>query len=75
MPYTCAVDPIVADAVSKAGGAARVARRMKISIAAVGQWHRVPRARVLVLSRMSGLEPYQLRPDLYDENNRPRRDR
>lgn len=36
-----------------------------LSTAAVSQWKRVPRKHVETVSSVSGVPPYELRPDLY----------
>lgn len=66
MPWNREVDPVVSAAVAAAGGAARVARAFGISVAAVGQWRRVPDRRVRKMARLSGYDVHQLRADLFD---------
>lgn len=52
-------------AVQLAGGPSAVGRAMGISPQAVGQWERVPPERALKLSELSGMQPHELRPDIY----------
>lgn len=54
-------------AIKKAGGASKVAKRAKIARTSVYKWAylRVPADRVLLLSEMSGIPCYLIRPDIY----------
>lgn len=52
-------------AIEKAGGPAALARRLGITVQAVGQWDEVPPLRVLAVEEASGEPRHELRPDLY----------
>ena len=47
------------------GATKRLAEGLGISAAAVSQWDRVPRDRVVEAARILGVTPAELRPDLY----------
>jgi pyruvate kinase len=47
------------------GATKRLADGLGISTAAVSQWERVPRDRVVQAARILGVSPEDLRPDLY----------
>lgn len=47
------------------GAAKRIADELRISEQAVGQWPRVPAARVLDVERITGVPRHFIRPDLY----------
>mgnify|MGYP001395809101 CR=1 FL=1 len=42
-----------------------ISEACRLSTAAVSQWKRVPRKHVETVSRLSGVKPHELRPDLY----------
>jgi len=44
---------------------AEIARQLRISYQAVAQWERVPHTRVLEVSRITGVPPHEIRPDVY----------
>ena len=52
-------------AIKAAGGAAVLARKLKVSQQAVSKWPRVPAERVMSVERHSGVPRCLLRPDLY----------
>ncbi|RAI56980.1 pyruvate kinase [Roseicella frigidaeris] len=58
-------DAILDDLLNRRGTGAKIATALGITPAAVSQWQRVPADRVLELSRLLDLPPYQLRPDLH----------
>lgn len=41
-----------------------IARACGITTQAVSQWDRVPPSRVLIVSRLTGIPPHRLRPDI-----------
>jgi pyruvate kinase len=47
------------------GATKRLAEGLGISMAAVSQWERVPRDRVVQAAAILGVSPSELRPDLY----------
>ncbi len=49
------------------GMAARVARGLGVSQAAVSKWPEVPAERVLTVARITGIPRGELRPDLYPD--------
>jgi DNA-binding transcriptional regulator YdaS (Cro superfamily) len=52
-------------AVEKLGSKTALAIALKISRAAVCQWDRVPSGRVGAVSKLTGIPPHELRPDLF----------
>jgi DNA-binding transcriptional regulator YdaS (Cro superfamily) len=46
------------------GMRAKIARALDITEQAVGQWTRVPVARVFKVSEITGVPPHELRPDV-----------
>ena len=59
------MEPALQMAKTKAGGDAKLARELGISIQAVWQWKRVPVTRVLDVERITGVPRHELRPDFY----------
>lgn len=47
------------------GATKRLAEGLGISTAAISQWERVPKDRVVRAAEILGVEPEELRPDLY----------
>ncbi len=43
-----------------------IAEACGISTAAVSQWNRVPRRHVEAVARVTGIDPQQLRPDMFE---------
>jgi pyruvate kinase len=52
------------------GATKRLADGLGISAAAVSQWERVPRERVVKAARILGVRPEDLRPDIYGARER-----
>jgi DNA-binding transcriptional regulator YdaS (Cro superfamily) len=55
---------------ARAGSQAELARKLGISAASIVDWRRVgriPAERVLEVSRVTGLSPHLLRPDIYPD--------
>lgn len=61
---------VTAAAVIVAGGPAVVGRTLEISTQAVSQWRRVPERWLDAFSRLSGVAPERLRPDLFRKTAR-----
>lgn len=57
----------VKDVVDAAGGAAALARTLKISRAAISQWKRIPIGRVAKIETLTGIPRYEMRPDIYEQ--------
>ena len=55
------------DIVKLAGGAQELASRLGIRHQAIYQWRHVPPERVIEVAKLTGLRPYDLRPDLYPD--------
>lgn len=53
--------------VKLAGGAQSLAATLGIRHQAVYQWAAVPPERVIEVARITGLRPYDIRPDLYPD--------
>jgi hypothetical protein len=53
-----------------AGGRKAVAEALRIKVPSTYSWKQVPAERVLVLSRMSGMPPHKLRPDIFPRPGR-----
>lgn len=49
----------------KMGGSAAIARLFGITRGAVAQWERIPAQRVQIISDSTGLQPHELRPDIF----------
>jgi len=52
-------------AIEAAGGLAKIAAALDVTVQAVSQWNEVPPLRVLEVERISGVSRSELRPDLY----------
>jgi len=52
-------------AIEAAGGLAKLAEPLGITVQAVSQWDEVPPLRVLAVEKASGVPRHELRPDLY----------
>jgi DNA-binding transcriptional regulator YdaS (Cro superfamily) len=64
------MDSIVDIVIERAGGQGALARRLGVTTAALSQWRtkrRIPAERVLAVSRLTGLSPNTLRPDIYPD--------
>ncbi|HEX5212293.1 MAG TPA: Cro/CI family transcriptional regulator [Pseudolabrys sp.] len=61
------------EAIRAVGGVTELARRIGISQPSVSNWTRVPAERVLTVEAVTGVARAILRPDLYDDNNKPDR--
>lgn len=57
--------PIVAKTVKKAGGPVALSRALGCSPQAISRWRRIPAERVLAVAEAAGMNPSDLRPDLY----------
>ena len=49
----------------RAGGAQELARQLGVRHQALYQWDAIPPLRVLDVCRITGLRPFDVRPDLY----------
>lgn len=58
------------DMLAVAGGAAALAKNLKISRSAISQWRRVPVNRVLEIEKLTGISRHDLRPDIYGSPSR-----
>jgi DNA-binding transcriptional regulator YdaS (Cro superfamily) len=56
----------IKDIVSKAGGAAALARALGITHPSVCGWECVPAKRVPAVSALTGIPRHEIRPDLYE---------
>ena len=52
-------------AIEAAGGLAKLAEPLGISVQAVSQWDEVPPLRVIAVEQITGVSRQELRPDLY----------
>ena len=59
------------EAIRAAGGVTELARRIGISQPSVSNWSRVPAERVLTVEAITGVARAILRPDLYQDSNKP----
>lgn len=57
--------PIVALAAEKSGGVVSLSRELGIKHTALYSWKRVPAERVRDISRITGLSPNDIRPDIF----------
>ena len=53
--------------IDMAGGAQELGRKLGIRHQAIYQWEAIPPARVIEVCRLTGLRPYDVRPDLYPD--------
>lgn len=58
-------DGIIKQVLLKAGGAAKLAAHLKIKSPSIYSWKKIPPARVLDVSEITGIPPYELRPDIF----------
>jgi len=58
-------DPVIQQAIDKAGGTAPLAAALGIKAPSIYSWRRVPAERVLDVERITGISRRKLRPDLY----------
>lgn len=58
-------DPALERLLAFRGNARRIAEACDISRAAVYAWERVPAERVPIIAAALGVEPFQIRPDLW----------
>lgn len=47
------------------GGVRKAAQKLGVTTQAVSKWRQVPLKRIMAIVALTGLEPYQIRPDLY----------
>ena len=60
-------DTALQDAFKAAGGAAALAKALKLTKQAVWGWSRCPAERVLAVEAASGVPRQRLRPDIYPQ--------
>lgn len=53
--------------VKLAGGAQVLAAKLGVRHQAVYQWSAVPAERVIEVAKLTGLRPYDIRPDMYPD--------
>lgn len=58
-------DAILTEIMMRRNANKRISAACGLSTAAVSQWTRVPRKHVETVSKLSGKQPHELRPDLY----------
>ena len=54
----------VAEIIQRAGGATKLAKALHITHASICGWKRIPAGRLAEVSRIVGISPRELRPDL-----------
>ncbi|MBF0889639.1 transcriptional regulator [Gluconobacter cadivus] len=59
-------DEITLMAIKVAGGPAALAKELGIKTPSVYSWRQVPPKRVQAVSKLTGIPPEKLRPDLYE---------
>lgn len=59
------MDTPIEEIIEAGGGVVQLAFKLGISKGAVSQWSRVPVGRVLDVERITGIERYKLRSDIY----------
>ena len=52
------------------GGISRAASALGLTYSAVAHWKEVPLAHVPAIAKLTGLTPHQIRPDLFDAQER-----
>lgn len=58
---------IIERIVQEAGGATRLARALGIKGPSIYSWKRVPADRVMAISKITGIAPHEIRPDVFPE--------
>lgn len=58
-------NPSLVKAIDKAGGPVALSRVLGCSPQAISKWQRIPAERVLAVAEAAGMNPSDLRPDLY----------
>lgn len=53
------------EAIRKAGSVGKLAAAIGVTSQAVSQWKKPPPTRVLEITRVTGVPPWMLRPDIY----------
>jgi hypothetical protein len=66
------VDPAI-QRLRDLGKLSTIAEKLKIARQAPYAWKRVPSERVQAVAKITGMRPYELRPDLYPPPRRRRR--
>lgn len=59
-------DKILKEITDRRGAVTRIAKACEISTAAVSRWRRVPRNRVMVVAEITGFNPHDIRPDIFE---------
>ena len=62
--YAKHLEPII----KAAGGAMGLARKLRITPAAIYQWDQIPISRVLEVERITGFKREQMRPDIFGKS-------
>jgi DNA-binding transcriptional regulator YdaS (Cro superfamily) len=57
--------------ITLAGGPSRVARAIGVHHSSVVKWTRVPPLRARAVARLAGLQPHDVRPDIYPPPDAP----
>lgn len=52
-------------AIKAAGNSTKLARKLRVTRAAIAQWDKVPIGRVAAVERHTGVPRHELRPDFY----------
>lgn len=56
----------IARAIKAAGGTGKLAELIGVTSQAISQWNRIPAERVVIISKKTGLDRHELRPDLWE---------
>lgn len=68
-------DVVLQRALEAAGGVSRLAAYLRLHPSTISGWRRVPAGYVLAISKLTGIAPRELRPDLRSELFTPERQR
>lgn len=60
-------EAVVDRAIKLAGGPTELARRLNIKAPSIHSWRKIPPKRVLTVAEITGIPPWELRPDLYPD--------
>jgi hypothetical protein len=72
---TNAIDPIIAELRARRGRMSALAKKLRISVAAVGLWKQVPPKHAVKVGKFLGRHPHFIRPDIYPRPRKPKTSR
>jgi hypothetical protein len=67
-----ATDPVIAEIRATRGMQTAIAKKLRISVAAVGLWKQVPPKHAVKVGKFLGRHPHFIRPDIYPKPRKPK---